>query len=286
MGLRPLLAATIPSNEALLELSFPMIVSPKLDGIRVLIHPTLGPVTRKLKPIPNIPTNIYLSNPIFHYLDGEIIVGDTFSNTTSAIMSQDGKPDFIYYIFDSFEYPNIPYEDRLNSLRSTDKRVKVLESSIVNSIEDILILETQYLLRGYEGIMLRKPSGRYKFNRSTLNEQILLKLKRFKDSDAKIVGFEELYKNNNKLESNNLGYAERSSSQEGLTAMGTLGSLVVQSKDFDLTFKVGSGYDEANRQDIWNRRNDLLGKIIKVKYQDIGMKDRPRFPIFLGFRSD
>lgn len=263
-----------------------MIASPKLDGIRVLIDPVLGPITRKLKPVPNVPTHAYLSKPLFHYLDGEIMVGDTFSDVTSAIMSHDGRPDFTYHIFDSFEFPNLPYKERLASLRSIDVRVKVLESIIVNSLEDVLEAETQYLLQGYEGLMLRKPSGRYKFNRSTLNEQILLKLKRFKDSDAEIIGFEELYKNNNKLEANNLGYAERSSSQDGLVPMNTLGSLVVQSEDFELTFKIGSGYDEATRQDIWNRRDKLLGKMVKVKYQDIGMKDRPRFPIFLGFRED
>lgn len=285
MTFRPLLAATIPSNEALATLTYPMIASPKLDGIRVLIHPTLGPITRKLKPIPNVPTNIYLHNPDFHFLDGEIMVGDTFSDVTSAIMSHDGAPEFTYYIFDSFEFPNKSYTERISTLSNND-RIKVLEHIVVNSIEEVLEVESRYLLEGYEGLMLRKPSGRYKFNRSTLNEQILLKLKRFKDGEAKVIGFEELYRNDNKKENNNLGYSERSSSLDGLVAMDTLGSLIVQSEDFDLTFKVGSGYDEATRKDIWNRRDEVLEKTIKVKYQDIGMKDRPRFPIFLGFRED
>lgn len=286
MTFRPLLAATIESNLDLEKLSFPMIASPKLDGIRVLIHPTLGPITRKLKPIPNIPTLNYLNKPEFHFLDGEIIVGNNFSNTTSAIMAHGGIPNFTYYIFDNFKTPNFPYMDRLKNLISNDPKVKILEWIEVKSINDLQEAEARYLTAGHEGIMLRKPLGIYKFNRSTFNEQILLKLKRFTDSEAEIVGFEELYKNDNKLEANNLGYAERSSNQEGLTPMNTLGALLVRSLDFDVQFKIGSGYDQTTRKDIWFRRNELIGKIIKFKYQNIGIKDRPRFPIFLGFRED
>ncbi len=45
---RPLLAATIENNEQLGALAYPMIASPKVDGIRIVVHPALGPVTRSL----------------------------------------------------------------------------------------------------------------------------------------------------------------------------------------------------------------------------------------------
>lgn len=285
-GFRPLLAATIKSKSDLERLTYPMIASPKLDGIRTLIHPTLGPVTRKLKAIPNIPTRRYLSKPEFHFLDGEIVVGKEFSDTTSAIMSHSGAPDFTYFIFDCFANPLAPYTERLHSLRSIDPRVVILEHSTVYTPEEVLALEIKYLEAGHEGLMLRSLHGQYKYNRSTFNEQILLKLKNFIDADAEIIGFEELYKNDNPLESNGLGYVERSTLQSGFVGMNTLGALVVRTEGFDLSFKIGSGYDQATRTDIWSNRDRLLGKIIKFKYQDIGMKDRPRFPIFLAFRKD
>jgi len=47
---RPMLAVAIKDLD---DLDYPLYVSPKLDGIRCLIHPELGPVSRKFKPIPN-----------------------------------------------------------------------------------------------------------------------------------------------------------------------------------------------------------------------------------------
>jgi DNA ligase-1 len=32
-------------------------------------------------------------------------------------------------------------------------------------------------------------------------------------------------------------------------------------------------------------RKKLLGKIVKYKYQEIGVLEKPRFPVFLGFRD-
>lgn len=284
--MKPLLAATIKSHADLALLAYPLIASPKLDGIRVLIHPELGPVTRKLKPIPNYTVREYLSAPEFHYMDGEIVVEGGFSNTTSAIMSQSGRVDFKYFVFDSFKDPSLPYLDRLATVKSSVASVSVLEYMEVNSAAQIIDLEIDYLARGFEGVMLRKPSGQYKFNRSTLNEQILLKLKTFVDDDATIIGFEELCQNGNKPVTNALGYKERASDKSGLIAMGTLGSLIVRSDSFNLAFRIGTGYDQQTRLDIWNRRDSFLGAMVKFKYQDIGIKDRPRFPVFLSFRED
>jgi len=80
-----------------------------------------------------------------------------------------------------------------------------LESSIVikllprviNSAEELDAFEAACLRDGFEGVMLRSPSGRYKFGRSTLKENLLLKLKRFEDAEAQIIGFEELSHNAN-----------------------------------------------------------------------------------------
>lgn len=283
---RPLLAATIKDHSDLERLTYPMIASPKLDGIRCLIHPELGPVSRKLKPIPNWHIRTTLSQPALHGLDGEIISGASFTETTSNVMSQDGKPDFTYFVFDDFTDPSKPYRERLASLTSQHPNVKVLDHWIAETISDVLEFEGYSLACGYEGLMLRAPNGHYKFNRSTFNEQILLKLKNFIDTEATVIGFEELERNNNEAKSNELGHTERSSSQSGKVKMNTLGSLVVTCPDFDIQFKIGSGFDQATRLDIWNNRGSLLGSTVKFRYQDIGIKDRPRFPTFLGFRLD
>lgn len=40
-----------------------------------------------------------------------------------------------------------------------------------------------------------------------------------------------------------------------------------------------------NNEEIWNKQVELIGSTVKYKYFEIGVKDKPRFPIFCGFRD-
>ena len=51
-----------------------------------------------------------------------------------------------------------------------------------------------------------------------------------------------------------MGYAERSSCKEGLKPSGMLGALILKWKDNE-TFKVGTGFTEQQRKDIWKLDN-------------------------------
>jgi hypothetical protein len=73
--------------------------------------------------------------------------------------------------------------------------------------------------------MLRDPNGPYKFGRSTRKEGYLLKLKRFCDSEAEVIGVVELMHNGNEAKTNALGRTERSTRKAGKTGMGVLGAL-------------------------------------------------------------
>ena len=299
MMMRPLLASTIPPTK-LHTLRFPVVCSPKIDGIRCLIHPDLGPVTRKLKPIPNNFVRNNLTDPRLHYLDGEIVVGDltaedAFNATTRGVMSADGFPPFKFWVFDHFKFPELTYKERLTQIlgrkrasvmRPRHQYVRILEHCVVENVEELLEVEREYLDRGFEGVMLRSLTGHYKFNRSTLKEQILVKLKRFIDEEGRVVGFKELFKNLNELEEDELGYAKRSSAKGGKVAMGMLGKLIVQSPKYTETFGVGTGFSRLQRMDLWGERKTLIGRSVKFRHQEVGAKDRPRFPAFIGFRED
>jgi len=119
-----------------------------------------------------------------------------------------------------------------------------------------------------------------------MKEQNTYKLKRFIDGEAKVVGFEEEMYNGNIAETNELGRTKRSTAKAGLSGKGSLGALVVQDCVTGIEFSVGSGFDAATRQSLWDIRDSgLLGKIIKYKHFPIGVKIAPRHPIFLGFRN-
>jgi DNA ligase-1 len=299
--LRPLLAAKIDGSieDALDKLTYPLIGSPKIDGIRVLCDPELGPVTRTLKPIRNAYIRDTLSNPLFRYFDGEIVVGEPhaanlFNQTTSGVMTQDGVPDFKLYVFDDYNAPTMSYgirleglKDRIRDLAGLEqaKSIMLLERQFLCTRDEVLDYEHDCLQRGFEGIMLRHRDGPYKFGRSTLKEQILIKVKRMADLEAKIIGFDQLMRNDNVATQDALGYTKRSSHKDNKTPDDLLGKLIVEHETFGV-FSVGSGFDVATRELIWQNRDEYLGKTVTIKYQECGVVDKPRFPIFKGFRED
>jgi DNA ligase-1 len=63
---------------------------------------------------------------------------------------------------------------------------------------------------------------------------------------------------------------------------GTLGAFVV--RDGDKEFKVATGMTAEERQLYWDTQDEMLGKLVKYKFQPSGAKDLPRFPTFLGIR--
>ena len=294
---RPTLAASIDDGSPD-KLQFPMIASPKIDGIRIVCHPTLGPVTRSLKPVGNVHVRTRLSHSDFMGLDGEITVGpncgpNVFADTSGSVRCFDGAPEFTYWVFDEIRYQE-PYQTRFTRMSSRiqdahheclNYPIEVLEHQNVYCIEDVENYEAECLARGFEGIMLRSPLGKYKFGRSTFKEQILIKVKRFKDDEATVVGFEPLERNQNEQTRNALGLAERSSHKAGKLADSLLGNLLVDHPHFG-TFSIGSGFDVALREEIWQNREAYLGKTVTFKYQPIGTQDSPRFPIFLRFRPE
>jgi DNA ligase-1 len=81
---RPILAEKIEPSE-LENLKYPVLVSPKLDGIRCLIVDGKA-LSRSFKPIPNLFIQSLLSKQEFNGLDGELVLeGKTFNETQSIV---------------------------------------------------------------------------------------------------------------------------------------------------------------------------------------------------------
>jgi DNA ligase-1 len=282
---KPMLAGKAPEFS---QIKFPVLATPKLDGIRCVIwnHQVLS---RSLKPIPNrhIRTQLESVAELINYFDGELILPQKrFNNISSAVMSFEGEPEFVYQVFDyiSGKY----YEDRIEQLRrafeSLPSFCQPLFPITIWNIEQLESYEQWAVGIGFEGVMIRGPFSPYKYGRSTTKEGWLLKIKRFEDSEAAIIGFEELLRNNNPAFTGELGQTKRSHSIYGKDAGGTLGALVVRDLKTGVVFNVGTGLNDDDRYGIWNNRASFLGKIIKYKFQAHGTVDKPRSPVFLGYR--
>lgn len=300
-GFKPMLACKCPPNmtmnQFLEQIRFPVLATPKIDGIRCMTllssdeeTNTVCAVTRALKFIPNNHVKSMIGSHCPIGLDGELTCGSNFQAVTSGIMSHGGYPNFTYYIFGCSIHSNLVYREMLERL----KEIKLPEfcsklfPTLCNNLDELLAYEELVLSQGAEGVMTRPVNGMYKYGRSTLNEQYLLAIKRFEDAEAEIIDFEELMINRNPQVTNNLGLAERSSNAEGLERGGTLGALWVKDTLSGEEFKIGSGvgFTEQLRKKIWNNRGYYAGKTITYKYQKIGVKVKPRQPIFKGFRLD
>jgi DNA ligase-1 len=256
-------------------------------------------VSRTFKPIRNAELAAAVKDLLPDGSDGELIMGGTFQNTTSMVMSADktiGNEKAYFYWFDYVLDDNKkPYLERINDMKKfvedhpdilTASPVKIvpLVPTEIKTIEELLKYETEVLEEKFEGVMLRSANGPYKFGRSTLKEGSLVKMKKFDDDEAVIIGFNELQKNTNEKTKDEFGYAKRSSHKNGKIEQDTLGSIDVNWNG--IHFSIGSGFTAEQRKEFWNDRDNLLGKIVKFKYFATGMKEAPRFPIFLGFRSE
>ncbi len=288
---KPLLAVAAEIE----NIKFPVIASPKLDGIRCLkVNGKV--VSRNFKPIPNKYIRTILEKILPDGADGEIIVGDTFQDVTSGVMSFDGEPNFTYHMFDYVKDSlDKPFIDRLKDmenwifgyyLSTDDRKIKFVESVLINNQKQLDELEERYLKLNYEGVMIRSVDGRYKCGRSTVKEGILLKIKRWQHSEARITGFGEKMRNENEATIDALGHTERSTHKEGMVPADTLGKIFgedIHHPEWG-QMRFGSGLNDELREKIWSNQEEYLGKIIRYKYQEPGMKDKPRFPIFEGFR--
>ena len=285
---KPLLAATTD----LLSINFPAGVTPKLDGIRcVIIDGT--PRSRTLKQIQNKRICKTL-NGIPHVLDGEILAaGGNFQSTTTAVMASDSELPWEYHVFDVIipGKPDATYTERISYLRDlfdTEEfppEVKLLEPTYVYDLDHLQELVQIHLQEGYEGTCVRNPRGHYKYGRSTMREGILLKLKQFVDGEATIIGFEEQLENRNAPVTNALGHTERSTHKENKVSTGLLGAFIVEDLVTGLQFKVGTGLTRTQRREFWENQDAYLGKLVKYKSMEFGVKEKPRHPVFLGFRD-
>lgn len=284
---KPMLAGTYDASKA----RFPYAVTPKIDGIRFVMVDGVA-LSRSFKPIRNTFVQAALSACLPDGIDGELTCGDTFQSSSSAIMSIDGEPDFRCWIFD-FVDPDLdviePYQDRINSdqLREIEReaffKVTVLRPDYAWHEDDLSKLESSYLDMGYEGAMVRDPQGTYKFGRSTVKENTLLKVKRFLDDEATIVDIIEKQHNNNEATLDAFGNTKRSTQQDGKVGANTAGTLVVRNAD-GIEFGIGTGFDDALRAEIWSNQSLYIGQTVKYKYFPVSVKEKPRHPVFLGFR--
>jgi DNA ligase-1 len=269
-------------------------VSRKLDGVRCLCivdnngNPTFYSRTGKefntLGVVADGITSLGLSGVVF---DGELCLLDEDGNEDfQGIMKQLKKKDHTipnpsYKIFD------VMSQDDFNNKKGKtplSKRLSHLERYMQNNeCPCLTILEQEHILdddhfqewvhkadiNGWEGVMLRKNAP-YKGKRS----KDLLKVKTFHDAEYEVLD----------VEMGPFRYVKNGAECEE----DMLSCVYISHKDH--LVRVGSGFTIEERQDFYQDKNKILGKVIQVQYfeetknQEGGIS--LRFPTFKYLYGD
>ena len=298
---KPLLAETLDESN-IDKLRFPVLASPKIDGIRARVIDKEF-YSRAGKTFKNKHLHEKFSDELLSLIenfDGEFIYGsptdyNAMQKVTSSVMAYEGPTDHLcFFVFDYVDSTMTAVERyerymQISDLVPSMMGVVPIEKKIVSNIEELDAYEEEMLALGYEGIMVQDPNGKYKFGRASIKTQELLKVKRFADSEVVITGFYEAKHNENEAEKDAYGHTTRSSKKENMVAAGYLGGFygTDQENGWDLKIGTGLGLTLEIRKEIWENQDKYIGKLLKYKYfKNAGMKEKPRFPVAIWFRDE
>jgi DNA ligase-1 len=290
---RPMLAMREPPE----QITYPLLGSFKLDGFRALVGDAL--YTRKLKIVRNNYTQRTFGRSKLLGFDGELIVGPPagkgiFQRTSSGVTSFDGEPDVKFYVFDLWNKPDLPFQARFRELAQRvreldDDRIEVVPHVDIPNQTALEWYEAEALSMQYEGLILRDPSGFYLNTRCGKRQPYMFKLKRFKDGEMVVTGYELEMENRNPKKKNELGLSKRSSHiANKVPKKGVVGVLLGKDTKTGQDVRVGSGMTRKQKELFFKmfKEGGMTGEIVKYKhFEQSGVKDKRRHSIFLGLRD-
>jgi DNA ligase-1 len=306
--MKPLLATDYVES----KLVFPLGVQPKIDGVRGLT--TEGHLTgRSLKKHKNKYTTAFYSIPEYRDLDGELAAQDERHPdlcriTQSALSTIKGEPFTLWHLFDCLHKHVVkgPYVERhaylFNFITHEQSQgrcmhAKVVPMTICKDLPQLLAMDEHYLELGYEGTIIRRLDAPHKEGRATVLQGQLLRIKRFIEAEALVVGFEEGNANENVAQINELGHTFRSSHQENKVPNGMIGNLqctILEDVYYNggLLFAAGQpitvspgNMDHKLRKHYFDNPSEIVQHVIKFKFFPKGIKDKPRFATYVCHRS-
>ena len=290
---RPMLAGRVEEKDFPL-LKFPLLGSMKIDGYRGIYSDGVF-FTRvgKRHPAPAVQALAaeLKKRGLPNGLEGELIIeGKDFSEAGGLLRRLDYSGPVSFKIFDWMN-EELNAQDRYQTLISLSSLLppscKVLSQTWLTSLEELKSFENDCLAAGGEGVCLKSPLAKYKHNRGTMRDQTLLKIKRFRTAEARVLAVHPRFFNANEKEENPLGYAERSTSKENLIPTDVLGTMEViglNGEFKDAHFSIGNFNGLSDPEKKYYLENPPLNEVVTYKYFPEGSEERPRHPVFLDFR--
>lgn len=270
------------------DLAFPVLVQPKLDGLRGICRVDPKGVTwysYSGKPLWNL-EHVSASMPTtFGVYDGEIILpGRPFADAYGLCKRQ--KPDAKKYPdhekdkkkleFHVFDFLRLHEWDSKECFREFRERqpdvshrigddhgpVKYVPTWLAVSVNGFLALHDRFIKQGYEGTMAKDPEGMYHWKRHKAWQ-------RYKPTQTLDVLILEAIEGKGKWK-------------------GALGAFIVRMPDGTKCKAGGGRIDLATRKEWWDRRAELIENLTSVEVESkLTTKDGAmREPILIRLRED
>jgi len=257
-------------------LTYPVATQPKLDGMRCLVKKNgnkliyssrenviwkhLNFFTKELMSIfEQIPYNIILDGELYiHGMDFEDITS-IVKNMTN-LHSKLNELTYCIFTFNTTEYLTFLQRTQIlngviNNLQL--KKVLLLDTSICNSKEEVISTHQNYRSLGFEGTMIYNLNALY----TTSRTMDLLKHKDWIEEEGIVM-----------------------SVKRGKGREKDLAILSIKDKRGIITSMRPTGKFEQRR--IWYLNpNDIIGKRVTFKYQNLTQNNVPRFAVVLGERE-
>jgi DNA ligase-1 len=280
---------------------------PKWDGMRACLYQGVAR-SRSWKPLANRALQRFAADhPELEGLDGEVFSGheyapESFRQSMSGIRSGDGSGDITFVFFDNFLMIAGTYRERLdNAISQIGNNIQHFQGEGYNvlamkcptvplhTLEEIYAYETEVLQAGFEGAIVRRPFMGYKYGRSTALGGSLVKVKRRDYVDARVIGYEQRYENQNEAKTSELGYTVRSAHQENLRPLDMLGALqleLLDGKQTRASCGVFRGLSHTDLRTLWDERESRPGRYCEVSVDKAtGGYDSARCPVWIRWRD-
>jgi DNA ligase-1 len=267
---KPMLAAKYED----VSITFPCYTQPKLDGIRCIVKAD-GMWTRNGKKIVSCPHIFEELETVFEMYPDLIFDGELynhqfkhdFNKITSLVKKTKPTKDDLaesaelveYHIYDlpssdkRFEIRLEDLEDLMNDLFNcfSSSSVVYVQTEEVFDQEKLDELYSEWIEDGYEGQMIRVYGSFYENKRS----KSLLKRKEFEDDEFEILSVNE---GSGKL-------------------AGRVGNMMFKSKSGHYFSSTVNGTQEY-LSELWENKEELIGKLATIKYFNLTPDGIPRFP--------
>lgn len=272
---RPMLAQKY--EDRLAGLVWPVIVQPKLDGLRCLAFRRTedGPVqlqSRGNDPLvlPHIQEQLARVLHVGDLLDGELYLHGTGLQTINSwvrrLQRESERIEYHCYDFvsdrtreDPWKVRIVELSDLMNGPVATRglQHVKHVPSCWCADDAQVQAAHNRHVLEGYEGAMIRTLSGTYGFGRRSPD---LLKLKAFRDAEFLITGY--------------------TTGVGRFTQVPIFRCVTPEGRTFDCTPR---GTSEA-RAELLATADHAVGNMLTVRYFDETDDHIPRFPVGISIR--